>query len=81
MRIAVTNKCEITMKIYDKDFYVSIPVEDGQIEDVIKSMFLLLEMAGWHRLTIEEWILDKSQEIIKIDAAKEHLSTMDFDDD
>ena len=42
---------------------VTIPKENGQIDDVFIAIELALELSGWHRSTIHQYIVERAEEI------------------
>ncbi len=51
-------------KVSINDVSVTIPYNGTDINDTFIALQLALELAGWHRHTIEEWIIQKAEDLI-----------------
>ena len=50
-------------KITIGEYSVEIPKNGVDINENMEAILICLELAGWHRSTIKDWILEYSEEI------------------
>jgi len=50
-------------KISIDNYSVEIPKHDGTIEKSFTAMLLAFELAGWHKKTIEEYIIEYAEQL------------------
>lgn len=53
------------LKLSINDFSVEIPDNGGHIDNIMPAILLLLELHGFHRNTIEGWIIEQADEYNK----------------
>jgi hypothetical protein len=50
-------------KISIDNYSVEIPKHDGTIEEPFIAMLLAFELAGWHKKTIEEHVIEYAEQL------------------